>query len=174
MKLLKEQYLDFDGDDDGRRIQIGRGKKLKNTSFLFFNLSIDEKGTNDDDDEEEEEDPDFQSGEEEDEEDEQEEEDPMKFKDRFSELERQRSLQDNQVELFDNEFEFDLSGFFSSKAEQLHLDEDLENIGQKSSMFKKGLALKQKKIQSKVLFFLSKFFVSSTIKFRRSDDERSK
>ena len=25
LKLLKEQYLDFDGDDDGRRIQITKG-----------------------------------------------------------------------------------------------------------------------------------------------------
>lgn len=25
LKLLKEQYLDFDGDDDGRRIQISKG-----------------------------------------------------------------------------------------------------------------------------------------------------
>jgi len=27
LKLLKEQYLDFDGDDDGRRIKISKGKK---------------------------------------------------------------------------------------------------------------------------------------------------
>ncbi|CAF4829240.1 unnamed protein product, partial [Rotaria socialis] len=51
-------------------------------------------------------------------------------KDRFSELERQRSIQDNQ-------------------AEELHLNEDLDSIGQNSSMFQKGLALKQKKLQSK-------------------------
>jgi len=47
----------------------------------------------------------------------------------MSELERQRSIQDTQ-------------------AEELHLDEDLDSIGQNSSMFQKGLALKQKKIQS--------------------------
>jgi hypothetical protein len=27
LKLLKEQYLDFDGDDDGRRIKISKGNK---------------------------------------------------------------------------------------------------------------------------------------------------
>jgi len=53
----------------------------------------------------------------------------MNLKDRMSELERQRSIQDTQ-------------------AEELHLDEDLDSIGQHSSMFQKGLALKQKKIQS--------------------------
>lgn len=26
LKLLKEQYLDFDGDDDGRRIKLLNGK----------------------------------------------------------------------------------------------------------------------------------------------------
>jgi hypothetical protein len=29
LKLLKEQYLDFDGDDDGRRIKISKGNKRK-------------------------------------------------------------------------------------------------------------------------------------------------
>lgn len=50
------------------------------------------------DDEDEEDDPDYNSEiEEEDEEDEEEEEDPMNLKDRMSELERQRSIQDTQV-----------------------------------------------------------------------------
>ena len=49
------------------------------------------------DDEEEEDDPDYNSEIEEDDE-EEEEEDPFNFKDRISELERQRSMQDNQVD----------------------------------------------------------------------------
>ncbi|CAF1670795.1 unnamed protein product [Rotaria magnacalcarata] len=108
LKLLKEQYLDFDGDDDGRRIKISK---------------------NMDDDDDEEYDPDYNSEVGDDDDDEDEDEDPMDMKDRFSELERQRSIQDNQ-------------------AEELHLNEDLDSIGQNSSMFQKGLALKQKKLQS--------------------------
>ncbi|CAM4890416.1 unnamed protein product [Rotaria socialis] len=108
LKLLKEQYLDFDGDDDGRRIKISK---------------------NMDDDDDEEYDPDYNSEDGDDDDDEDEDEDPMDMKDRFSELERQRSIQDNQ-------------------AEELHLNEDLDSIGQNSSMFQKGLALKQKKLQS--------------------------
>ena len=48
------------------------------------------------DDDEEEDDPDYNSDVEEEEE-EEEEEDPMNLKDRMSELERQRSIQDTQV-----------------------------------------------------------------------------
>ena len=62
-----------------------------------------------DDDEEEEDDPDYNSEIEEDDEDdeEEEEEDPFNFKDRISELERQRSMQDNQVGPIDkNELKF--------------------------------------------------------------------
>ncbi|CAF1495754.1 unnamed protein product [Adineta ricciae] len=111
LKLLKEQYLDFDGEDDGRRIKLSKNPR--------------------DDDNEEEDDPDYNSemAEEEDDDDEDEEEDPTNLKDRMSELERQRSIQDTQ-------------------AEELHLDEDLDSIGQNSLMFKKGLVLKQKRIQS--------------------------
>ncbi|CAF4726072.1 unnamed protein product [Rotaria socialis] len=76
LKLLKEQYLDFDGDDDGRRIKISK---------------------NMDDDDDEEYDPDYNSEDGDDDDDEDEDEDPMDMKDRFSELERQRSIQDNQV-----------------------------------------------------------------------------
>lgn len=35
LKLLKEQYLDFDGDDDGRRIKISKGMN-KLLSFSIF------------------------------------------------------------------------------------------------------------------------------------------
>jgi hypothetical protein len=40
LKLLKEQYLDFDGDDDGRRIKISKGNKnehfrLENSLRIF-------------------------------------------------------------------------------------------------------------------------------------------
>ncbi|UJR15390.1 hypothetical protein I4U23_002338 [Adineta vaga] len=111
LKLLKEQYLDFDGDDDGRRIKLSKNPR--------------------DDDDEEDNDPDYNSemAEDEDDDDEDNEDDPMNLKDRMSELERQRSIQDTQ-------------------AEELHLDEDLDSIGQNSLMFKKGLVLKQKRIQS--------------------------
>ncbi|CAF4397686.1 unnamed protein product [Rotaria sp. Silwood2] len=111
LKLLKEQYLDFDGDDDGRRIKISK-------------VPIDDDDNNDEDD-----DPDYNSEAGEEDEDDDEDDDPINLKDRMSELERQRSLQDNQ-------------------AEELHLNEDLDSIGQNSSMFQKGLALKQKKLQS--------------------------
>ena len=122
MKLLKEQYLDFDGDDDGRRMKITKGKPMRQrTSECQAKILA---RIDDDDD-------DYRSEiEEEEDDDEEEEEDPLNANDRISELERQRSIQDNQ-------------------AEELHLDEDLDNIGQHSSMFQKGLALKQKKIQSK-------------------------
>ncbi|CAF1411084.1 unnamed protein product, partial [Rotaria sordida] len=111
LKLLKEQYLDFDADDDGRRIKISK-------------VPID-------DDDDEDDDPDYNSeaGGEEDEDDD--DDDQINIKDRMSELERQRSIQDNQ-------------------AEELHLDEDLDSIGQNSSMFQKGLALKQKKLQNTI------------------------
>ncbi|CAF4013097.1 unnamed protein product, partial [Adineta steineri] len=110
LKLLKEQYLDFDGDDDGRRIKISKART---------------------DDGEEEDDPDYNSeiAEEEEDDEDDDENNPMNLHDRMSELERQRSIQDNQ-------------------AEELHLDEDLDSIGQNSLMFKKGLVLKQKKIQN--------------------------
>jgi hypothetical protein len=96
LKLLKEQYLDFDGDDDGRRIKISKGKKKKKphlqkkNSLRFFLVPMD--------DDEEEDDPDYNSEAEEDEEDDDDDEDnPMNLKDRMSELERQRSIQDTQV-----------------------------------------------------------------------------
>ncbi|CAF1374369.1 unnamed protein product [Rotaria sp. Silwood1] len=110
LKLLKEQYLDFEGDDDGRRIKISK-------------VPID------DDEEDEDNDPDYNSEAGEEDEEDDEDDDLINLKDRMSELERQRSMQDNQ-------------------AEELHLDEDLDSIGQNSSMFQKGLALKQKKLQS--------------------------
>jgi len=111
LKLLKEQYLDFDGDDDGRRMKISK---------------------NHDEYDEDDDDPDYNSENEDDEDDDEEEEqdtEQANFVNRLNDLERQRSLQDTQ-------------------AEELHLDEDLGNIGQHSSMFQKGLALKQKRIQS--------------------------
>jgi hypothetical protein len=36
LKLLKEQYLDFDGDDDGRRIKISKGNKNELFRFRKF------------------------------------------------------------------------------------------------------------------------------------------
>lgn len=83
------------------------------------------------DEDEDEDDPDYNSENDEDEDDDEDEDENQQtnFANRLSELERQRSIQDTQ-------------------AEELHLDEDLDNIGQHSSMFQKGLALKQKRIQS--------------------------
>ena len=123
MKLLKEQYLDFDGDDDGRRMKITKGKPIRHRTSECHTTPLARADDDDDDD-----DADYRSDIEEPDDDD-EDDDPLTANDRISELERQRSIQDNQ-------------------AEQLHLDEDLDNIGQHSSMFQKGLALKQKKIQT--------------------------
>ena len=49
LKLLKEQYLDFDDDDDGRRLKISKGTKqsqafragqAKSVLFSFFFRTI--------------------------------------------------------------------------------------------------------------------------------------
>lgn len=95
----------------------------KTAKFFLLNF----QGRIDDD---EDDDPSYNTDAEDEQEEEEEEEDPLDLKNHFNEIERQRSIQDNQ-------------------AEEVHLDEDLEHIGQNSSMFKKGLELKQRKNPSK-------------------------
>lgn len=66
-----------------------------------------------DDDDEEEDDPDYNSEAEEEEDEEEDEEDPVNLRDRMSELERQRSIQDtqvNQVLIIDNSSSLFTSG----------------------------------------------------------------
>lgn len=73
-------------------------KVWKRNTWSLGKCSIFISVPNDDDDDEDD-DPDYNSDEaaEEDDDDEDEEDDPLNLKDRISELERQRSLQDNQV-----------------------------------------------------------------------------
>lgn len=97
MKLLKEQYLDFEGDDDGKRLKLFRGM-ISGHSFIEIRivLFIFLAPADDDNEEEDDEDPDYNNDEAEDEE-EEEDDAPADLTTRLSELERQRSIQDSQV-----------------------------------------------------------------------------
>ena len=35
LKLLKEQYLDFDGDDDGKRLKISKGNQTMSIDWKY-------------------------------------------------------------------------------------------------------------------------------------------